>query len=82
MKLKLLLLAAVLSLNLVAFQEGAGESCDNYHATPEDHKCSCARATMCPMPGMPINPDTGAIKCKMSCKPAHCKCLGPCTSRH
>jgi hypothetical protein len=71
---------ALAAAQLVAFQaEDVGDRCDNFKDTA--HKCGCARATMCAMPGKPINPDEGAVKCDMRCKPDHCHCLSPCTSR-
>src|SRR6266852_4031964 len=80
--MKRIILVAILGAVAFGFQEapeGTAESCNNYHDTKPVHKCNCAKAMMCGRGGSgSAEPDS---KCKTYCRPDHCHCVGPCTSR-
>ncbi len=78
-KLLLVLGALLLSMQLVAFQEGTAKECGR---EPTPHPCACARMMKCPMRGEYIDPDDltvpGAAKCFTTCKPKLCFCCKDC----
>jgi hypothetical protein len=74
--MRMLLLAALLSLPLALPQDHSGQpkSCDNVSDNP--HKCECERAQRDCDP----HNQTAGQKCKTYCRPDACKCVNPCNS--
>lgn len=83
MKALLLVLALLLSQDRPvpqdAPEEGKPASCDNFHATPEAHRCACGKAmhSDCSKPDPDVSLDR---KCKTYCRSQHCLCLSACTT--
>lgn len=60
-------------------EEGKPASCNNFHGTPEAHRCKCGRAMHedCDKPEPDVEMDG---KCQTYCRKQNCKCVSGCVT--